>query len=75
MATIFEQAYDGEWIDLPTNELDMSCCDCGLVPNIVIRRNRKGKLQIQFFRDNRATTRVRKSEKEFTCHPVAKTKK
>lgn len=53
----YEQIWDGEWFDLP-NQMDLACCDCGLVHKLYARR-RKGKTQIRMDRHGPATGGIR----------------
>ncbi len=55
----YVQVTDGEWVQPIRKGYRVTCCDCGLVHRINIRV-RKGKVQFQAFRDNRATARRRK---------------
>ena len=49
---------DGEWVQPVRKGYKMACCDCGLVHTINFRI-RKGRVQLQAFRNNRATSRRR----------------
>lgn len=53
---------DGEWIQIPLKGSKDQCCDCGLV-HTVNYRIRAGKLQMQVFRDPRATGGARRHSK------------
>ena len=53
----------GEWIQPIRRGYKMSCCDCGLV-HVLNFRLRKGRIQLQAFRDNRATGQKRRHIKE-----------
>ena len=50
---------NGEWIQPIRKGYKMSCCDCGLV-HVLNFRLRKGRIQLQAFRDNRATGQKRR---------------
>lgn len=50
---------DGEWISVPKKGYKEQCCDCGLVHRINFRI-RDGQIEIQTFRDGRATGGARK---------------
>jgi len=59
----------GEWIQPTRRTFDLRCCDCGLVHSTHIRlvTNDHGpgkKIQLCFFRDNRATGQVRRNMKK-----------
>jgi hypothetical protein len=49
----------GEWVQPVRKGYKMACCDCGLVHALNFRI-RKGRVQIQAFRDNRATGQLRR---------------
>ena len=51
---------DGEWLPVPWRHYKEQCCDCGLIHRHNFRINKKGKLEIQSFRDARATNGARK---------------
>lgn len=57
----YAQAIDGEWIE-PKDGYKMACCDCGLIHRLNFRVV-KGRVQIQPFRDNRATAQRRKNKR------------
>jgi len=59
----YYQVTDGEWV--PTNWRDNKdqCCDCGLVHRVNYRVNEDGKLEVQVFRDPRATNGARRHSK------------
>jgi hypothetical protein len=52
---------NGEWITVPKRGFKEQCCDCGLVHRLNFRTNAKGQLEIQTFRDERATSAVRRA--------------
>jgi hypothetical protein len=51
---------DGEWIEVPKRGFKEQCCDCGLVHRLNFRINAQGKIEIQAFRDGKATGGARK---------------
>ena len=51
---------DGEWIEIPMRNLMDQCCDCGLIHRMNFRINAKGHLEVQAFRDARATNGARR---------------
>lgn len=56
----YVQVFDGDWIrPLTRRNHRMKCCDCGLV-HVINFRLRKGKIEFQAFRDERATAQVRR---------------
>jgi len=56
-------ANDNQWIIQKDNELNyFSCCDCGLAHLIKIKQ-KKGKMYIQFERDDVLTSRNRSIKK------------
>ena len=59
MKVIYYQRVDGEWFEVEHRSHQIRCCDCGLVHKLNFRL-RKGKIQIQAFRDNRATGQRRR---------------
>lgn len=54
---------NGEWIVVPKRGLKDQCCDCGLVHVVNFRMNKKGELEVQATRDERATAAVRRAFK------------
>lgn len=50
---------DGEWSKVIGRKHLLMCCDCGLV-HLLKFRIRKGKIEFQGFRDNRATGQARR---------------
>lgn len=54
---------DGEWIEVPKRGYKEQCCDCGLIHVMNFRVNAKGKIEIQAFRDGKATAGARKGFK------------
>lgn len=55
----YHHVTDGEWIQPPMRGGKDQCCDCGLV-HTVNYRIRDGKVQVQVFRDPRATGGARR---------------
>jgi hypothetical protein len=51
---------DGEWIEIPMRNLMDQCCDCGLIHRMNFRINTKGRIEVQAFRDARATNGARR---------------
>lgn len=49
----------GEWVQPVRKGYRLACCDCGLV-HTMNTRMRKGRVQMQFFRHNRATATMRR---------------
>ena len=61
----YDQVTDGEWVQPRRKGYKAMCCDCGLVHRVNFRlvKNKCGKgktIQLQIFRDNRATGQVRR---------------
>jgi hypothetical protein len=54
---------DGEWIQVPMRGYKEQCCDCSLIHRMNFRITDKGKIEIQSFRDARATAGARKNFK------------
>jgi len=50
---------DGEWIVVPKRGYKEQCCDCGLVHKLNFRVTKSGQIEIQTFRDGRATAGAR----------------
>ena len=50
---------DGEWIQVPMRNYKEQCCDCGLIHRMNFRI-KDGRVEIQTFRDGRATSGARK---------------
>jgi len=51
---------DGEWIEIPKRNHMDQCCDCGLIHRMNFRINIRGRLEVQAFRDARATNGARR---------------
>jgi hypothetical protein len=51
---------DGEWIEVPKKNYKEQCCDCGVIHRMNFRVNVKGAIEIQTFRDGRATAGARR---------------
>lgn len=60
MSKGYYQITDGEWITVPKRGFKEQCCSCGLVHKLNFRINTKGQVEIQTFRDERATAAVRR---------------
>ena len=54
---------DGEWIVVPRRGFKEMCCDCSLVHRLNFRLNKVGQIEIQTFRDSRATNGARSGRK------------
>ena len=54
----YEQVFEDEWGPLD-RETDLACCDCGLVHTVTVRK-RRGKLEVKFARNERATGQRRR---------------
>ena len=63
MSKGYYQITDGEWIIIPRRGFKEQCCSCGLVHRLNFRINAKGQLEVQTFRDERATSAVRRAFK------------
>lgn len=50
---------DGEWITVKKRGYKEQCCDCGLIHTMNFRVNAKGQIEVQSFRDGRATAGAR----------------
>ena len=64
----YYQVTDGEWIEVPMRGYKEQCCDCRLTHRLNFRITDKGKIEIQTFRDERATSAARrhfKFEKDY----------
>ncbi len=62
MGNVYQQRYDGEWVDV-TDERLVACCDCGLVhrhEHIIITGNDGDRILRRSFRDNLNTAHRRK---------------
>lgn len=57
----YHHVVDGEWIEPPMKGGKDQCCDCGLVHTINYRL-RGSKIQVQVYRDNRATNGARRGK-------------
>ena len=51
---------DGEWVEIPMRNHMDQCCDCGLIHRMNFRINAKGRIEVQAFRDARATNGARR---------------
>lgn len=54
----YRQVYDEEWLPLSKTEI-VACCDCGLT-HIIRYRVKNGKPEVQYTRDNRRTSQIRR---------------
>lgn len=66
MSSLYPQVYDGEWVQPVRRGYRLQCCDCCLIHVINFRLKKHGKgflIQLQAFRDDRATARQRKRQK------------
>jgi hypothetical protein len=63
MSRGYYQITDGEWVIIPRRGFKEQCCSCGLVHRLNFRINAKGQLEVQTFRDERATAAVRRAFK------------
>jgi hypothetical protein len=54
---------DGEWVSVDRKDNRDQCCDCGLVHRVNYRVTPKGKIEVQVFRDKRATAALRRKFK------------
>lgn len=53
----------GEWVQVNWRDNRDQCCDCGLVHKVNYRLNENGKLEVQVFREPRATGGARRHSK------------
>lgn len=64
MNPTYEQVYEGEWVQSKRSGYKVSCCDCGLVHlfnyRLVKSANGGKTIQFQVFRNNRATSQIRR---------------
>ena len=51
---------DSEWITIPWRGFKEQCCDCGLIHRLNFKVNDKGELEMQTFRDGKATGGARR---------------
>ena len=51
---------NGEWIQVPMRGYKEQCCDCCLTHRMNFRITDKGKIEIQTFRDEKATAAARR---------------
>lgn len=63
----YPKVKEGEWIQPIRKGYKMRCCDCGLV-HIMNFRIYKGHIQLQAFRDERATSQIRRYNNGKTYH-------
>lgn len=57
----YYQMTDGEWLPVPKRGFKEQCCDCSLVHKLNFRVNARGRIEIQVFRDARATAAARRA--------------
>ena len=57
--TEYKQIIEGEWFKRLRRDNREQCCDCGLI-HIINYRIQKGHIEMQVFRDDRATAQVRR---------------
>jgi len=55
---------DGEWLTVAWRDNRDQCCDCGLIHKVNYRVNKDGQLEVQVFRDGKATGGARRAKKE-----------
>lgn len=55
----YSQIYEGDWYPMHKRGQKLGCCDCALIHTINFRQ-RNGTIEMQFFRDNRATAAKRR---------------
>jgi hypothetical protein len=58
----YHQVKDGEWIRIRKRNYRDACCDCGLVHTLNFRIV-DGTLEMQAFRNERATAAMRRGKK------------
>ncbi len=54
---------DGEWLQVARRGNKDQCCDCGLVHRTNYRLGKHGGIEVQVYRDDRATAAVRRGFK------------
>lgn len=59
----YYQVTDGEWIEVPMRGYKEQCCSCALTHRMNFRITDKGRIEIQTFRDERATAAARRAFK------------
>jgi len=59
----YPEVQSGQWVQPVRKGYKMACCDCGLVHRVNFRL-KGGRIQLQAFRDNRATGQKRRHMKE-----------
>lgn len=62
----FDQLVSGKWDDV-ARTFQNACCDCLLVHRFTFRLSKGGYLQFRAVRDDRATAKLRRSEKAKAC--------
>lgn len=58
----YEVVQDGEWVEPIRRGYKLRCCDCELIHTINFRVV-KGRIQLQAFRDYRATAAARRRKR------------
>lgn len=58
----YNRVTEGEWVQPRRRGYRMMCCDCGLV-HVLNFRIKKRRIQLQAFRDNRATANSRRARR------------
>lgn len=61
--TAYDKPKPGEWVQPVRSGYRMSCCDCGLVHTLDFRVH-KGHIQFRAFRNERATSAVRREDRK-----------
>lgn len=61
-STSYYHVTDGEWLPVKKRGFLEQCCDCGLVHRVNYRVM-EGSIEVQSFRDNRATAAARRKRK------------
>ncbi len=56
----YYQVTDGEWIRVKKRGYKEQCCDCALIHKMNFRITADGEIEIQTFRDDRATAAARR---------------
>lgn len=63
MTKPYPQIVDGEWVTVPRRGYKEQCCDCGLIHRMNFRIDEWGRIEVQAFRDGRATAAARRNFK------------
>lgn len=59
----YHHVTEGEWFPVDRKDNRDQCCDCGLVHKVNYRVTDKSKIEVQVFRDERATAALRRKYK------------